>query len=76
MTRERDGDTGQYREEYTDDEIEQLLRGTRLSTTEVAEELGCHRTTAHSRLTELEDEGLVTWTRVGGAKVWTTTDSP
>jgi len=76
VTRERDGDTGQYREEYTDDEIEQLLRGTRLSTTEVAEELGCHRTTAHSRLTELEDKGLVTSTRVGSAKVWTTTDSP
>ena len=76
MTRERDGDTGQYREEYTDDEIEELLGGTRLSTTEVAEKLGCHRTTAHSRLTQLEDDGVVTSTRIGSAKVWTTTDLP
>lgn len=76
MTRERDEDTGRYREEYTDDKIERLLHETRLSTTEVAEELGCHRTTAHSRLTELEREGVVTSTRVGSAKVWTTAEEP
>lgn len=70
VTRKRDRETGQYQRVYTEEEITELLDGTRLSTAEVAEALGCHRTTAHERLTDLEEAGVVNSTRVGSAKVW------
>lgn len=71
MPRRRDPDSGQYTDVYSEEEVLELLRGTRLGTSEVAEELGCHRTTAHSLLIDMEDEGLVESERVGNTLVWT-----
>jgi predicted ArsR family transcriptional regulator len=73
--RERDEETGEYQREYTDGEIRELLRETRLSTREVADALGCHRTTAHERLTELEDEGRIKSKSVGNTLLWELSES-
>jgi len=70
VPKRRNEDTGEYQEVYDDSHIYEVLEGTRLSTREVADELGCHRTTAHSKLTEMEDEGLVTSTQAGNTLIW------
>ena len=70
VPRDRDDDTGKYEEVYDDETIVAVLRGTRLSTSEVADELGCHRTTAHSRLVDLEDENMVVSSPVGNTLIW------
>lgn len=70
MTRERDEETGLFEEVYNQQEILDTLRGTRLSTSEVANALGCHRTTAHNRLSEMESEGLVSSTEAGNTLIW------
>jgi DNA-binding NtrC family response regulator len=70
VPRRRNDETGQYEEAYSDEAVLDVLRGTRLSTREVANELGCHRTTAYERLSELEVEGKITSTEVGNTKIW------
>lgn len=70
MARDRDEDTGKYEQVYTDSEIAAALEGTRLSTSEVADALDCHRTTAHERLTELEERGLVESSAAGRTFIW------
>jgi len=75
MVRQRDSETGQYEEVYSDERFLQLLDGTRLGTSEVAEQLGCHRTTAHDKLTQLEKRGLVISTKVGNTLVWERAES-
>lgn len=40
------------------------------TTGDVAEGVGCSRTTAHKRLTTLEDDGKVESKEVGAALVW------
>ncbi len=68
--RRRDEDSGQYTEIYAKSDIIDALAGTRLSTTEVAEALDCHRTTAHDRLRDLETEGILTSKGVGNTLLW------
>lgn len=68
--RRRDENSGKYTEMYSESDIVEALSETRLSTTEVAEELDCHRTTAHDRLRELESEGIVTAKQVGNTLMW------
>jgi DNA-binding IclR family transcriptional regulator len=70
MSRQRDSESGRYEEVYSEADIIELLDGTRLGTSEVADHLGCHRSTAHDRLTQLEKEGLITSTKVGNTLVW------
>lgn len=70
VPRRRDENTGLYQEVYSDEDIIALLDGTRLSTTEVANELDYHRTTAHDRLTRLEVEGEVESKTVGNTQIW------
>lgn len=70
MGRKRDPDTGQYVENYREEEILSILEGTRLSTPEVAEQLDCDRTTAHERLGELRAEEKLVRDTVGGAFMW------
>lgn len=40
------------------------------TTPEVAERVGCRRNTAHGRLTDLEDDGLLVSRKVGASLVW------
>ena len=70
MPKRRDRDTGQFEEVYDEKRICEVLEDTRLSTSEVAEELDCHRTTAHRRLTELKDKGKLSSTYVGNTLIW------
>ncbi|WP_435159843.1 helix-turn-helix domain-containing protein [Haladaptatus sp. DFWS20] len=70
MTRERDEDTGRYRSVYDDETILSTLKDTRLATSEIAAALGCHRTTAHDRLREMEENNLVKSTEVGNTLIW------
>ena len=70
MPRKRDEDTGLFEKVYSQDDVLDALRGTRLSTSEVADALGCHRTTAHQRLTQLEEGGTVTSSQAGNTLIW------
>lgn len=74
MPRRRNSDSGQYEEVYSTKDIVELLRDTRLGTSEVADELGCHRTTAHDRLHELKQGSIVTCERVGNTQIWSLID--
>jgi DNA-binding IclR family transcriptional regulator len=74
MPRRRDPESGQYSEVYSEQEVVDVLEDERLGTSEVAEKLGCHRTTAHELLTEMEVGGLVESKRVGNTLMWTVKD--
>lgn len=70
MTRERDEDTGLYEEIYSEEDFLRILAETRLSTSEVAEQLDCHRTTAHEKLREMEEKGQIISTQAGNTLIW------
>lgn len=70
VPRRRDDETGQYEVVYSDATVLDLLHDTRLSTSEVANKLGCHRTTAYERLSKLEEDGKITSTEVGNTMIW------
>lgn len=70
VPRRRDTESGKYNEVYSDSEIVELLRSGRLGTSEVADRIGCHRTTAFTRLKDLEKSGVVTRERVGNTYMW------
>ena len=75
VPRRRNDESGRYQEVYSDEDILCLLEGTRLSTSEVADQLDCHRTTAHDRLSELEDERKVSSSSAGNTLIWEKIDS-
>ena len=71
MARERDGESGQYRTAYTDQDFLSVIReGDQPSTPEVADALGCADRTALVRLHELADEGKVEQRKVGAVNLW------
>lgn len=70
MPRNRNDESGRYEEVYSTEDILSLLQGTRMATAEVAEELNCHRTTAHDRLREMEDDGIVESSQAGNTLIW------
>jgi len=70
MPRKRDEESGRYENVYSDEDVLSVLRGTRLATTEVANELDCHRTTAHDKLRDLEEDGLVESSHAGNTLIW------
>lgn len=70
MPRERDAESGRFEQVYSDEEILSLLRGTRLATSEVADALDCHRTTAHEKLRELERNGSIEAHSAGNTLIW------
>lgn len=70
VTKRRDNESGQFQEVYDEDRILDTLGETRLSTKEVAEKLNCHRTTAHRKLRELEEDNKVKSTQVGNTFLW------
>lgn len=72
MTPQRDSASGQYTTEYDPDTFVEAITelGGSASTTEVADEVGCDRRTAHLRLKELQDDDTITGRRVGRAYLW------
>jgi len=64
-------DASRYTEEYTDGDFLEAIRDRDLPTTgEVANAVGCSRSTAFPRLQALEDEGEVVSRKIGNANVW------
>lgn len=74
VPKRRNEETGEFSEVYDNSRICEVLKGTRLSTSEVADKLGCHRTTAHTKLTEMEEDGLATSTQAGNTLIWELTE--
>lgn len=71
--KEREEESGKYTTSYPDaaflDAIQQLdgMAGT----SEIAEEVGCTRRTAYTRLKTLENDDRVSSRKVGSSLVWT-----
>lgn len=70
MPKKRDEESGQFERAISDREILELLDNTRLSTSEVADKIGYHRTTAYDRLVELEKKGSVKSKKAGNTFIW------
>ena len=72
MPKDRDDETGRYTENYPLEEFMSALKsydGT-ASTQEVADEVGCAYRTAYAKLSELEENGEITYRKVGNAQLW------
>lgn len=68
--RSRDSDS-RFAEEYTDEDFLEAIAGQDMPTTvDVAEAVGCKRTTAYPRLQRLEESGDVAGKKIGNANVW------
>ena len=73
--RPRDSDSQQFQQEYTDDDFLEAVEQLELPTAkDVADEIGCAKSTAADRLGALEESGDVTSSEVGQAKVWRLAD--
>ncbi len=69
--RTRDDELQRFKEEYADADFLEAVSELDLPTAkDVADELGCAKTTAANRLNSLEKRGDVTAREVGQAKVW------
>ena len=70
--KDREEESGRYTTSYPDSDFLnaiQQLNGMG-GTSEIAEEVGCTRRTAYTRLKSLEDEGQVESRKVGNSIVW------
>lgn len=70
MPKRRDEETGRFERAVSDQEILEAISDTRMSTSEVADKIGYHRTTTYDRLTALEEDGLIDATRAGNTYIW------
>lgn len=71
---ERDDGTGRFKPEFEDSDFIEVLEGESgaagLSTSEVAELVGCEYRTAYARLGDLRDDGVLSSREVGGSLLW------
>jgi predicted transcriptional regulator len=71
VTRQRDGDSGQFTKTATDSEVMDHVTETGgVATSELAEEFDVERPTAYRWLCDLEDNGEVDRREVGGNLLW------
>lgn len=71
MGRERDEETGKFTTAYQREEfLRALEQADFLSTSEVAERVGCTQNLAYRRLKELEEEGVVKSKEIGRHLAW------
>jgi len=69
--RTRDDELQRFKQEYADTDFLEAVSELDLPTAkDVADELGCAKTTAAGRLNKLEEQGEVSAREVGQAKVW------
>ena len=67
----RDGDSGRFSPSYTDEEfIGSIRHGGAVTTSEVADAVGCEYRTAYERLNRLEDQGRVSSRKPGNTLLW------
>ena len=69
--RERDEETGQFSQQYTNREFLTAIEDLDTPTTaEIASYIGCSYDLAYRRLHDLEEEGLVGKDEIGGSFLW------
>lgn len=75
MAKDRDADSGKYREVYPLPVVRAAVTSIdEATTTAVAEELGCAYQTAYMKLRELEDQGDVDSRKIGNVRLWFITE--
>ncbi|WP_158228712.1 winged helix-turn-helix domain-containing protein [Halorubrum sp. C191] len=74
MPKRRDEETGRFSQSVSDEEILEVITDTRMSTSEIADEIGYHRTTTYDRLVALEEEGVIESSRAGNTYIWEVDD--
>ena len=72
--KDRDEESGKYTTSYSNSDFIESIQelNDMAGTSDIAEEIGCTRRTAYTRLKSLEEEGLVESRKVGNSLVWTT----
>jgi len=75
--KDRDENSGKYTTSYPDTAFIEALRKLdgMGGTSEIAEEVGCTRRTAYTRLRSLEENGQVVSRKIGNSVVWTENES-
>lgn len=70
--KERDNESGKYTASYTDSDFVNAIDALDeiAITSEIADEVGCTRRTAYTRLKSLEKEGSVESRQVGNSLIW------
>lgn len=75
MEKQTDDDTGQFEKEVSDGEIvSSVAEREPAGTTAVADAVGMTRPGAYRRLQELDDDGRVDVSRIGGSLVWSSAE--
>jgi CTP-dependent riboflavin kinase len=76
MPRDRDPESGKFREAYADKRFIEALRATdgMAGSKEVAGQVGCSYETAYRKLQRLADRGRVTRRTVGNTIMWVLAD--
>ena len=71
MVRDRDEETGEFKQEYDDAAFIKVIKQLDLaSTKQVSEEVGCSYTLAYHRLKELSSQGEIKQVDVGNSFAW------
>jgi DNA-binding MarR family transcriptional regulator len=70
--KDREEDTGKYSTSYPDSDFLNAIQDLDglAGTSEIAEEVGCTRRTAYTRLKSIEEDGQVVSRKIGNSLVW------
>lgn len=69
--RDRDEESGKFREEYPpQDFLDALAELGPSGTTDIADHVDCDRRTAYLKLKSLEEDGKITSSKVGNSLLW------
>ncbi|GGM40031.1 hypothetical protein GCM10009006_21440 [Haloarcula argentinensis] len=70
--KDRDKESGKYTTSYTDSDFVDAIRRLdgMAGTSEIADEVGCTRRTAYTRLKSLDENGEIESREVGNSLVW------
>jgi GTP-sensing pleiotropic transcriptional regulator CodY len=74
--KDREEKSGKYSESYSDSDFTDAIQtlGGMAGTSEIAEEVGCTRRTAYTRLQSLKSEGIINSRKVGNSLLWSLSD--
>lgn len=71
--KDREEGSGKYTTSYPDSDFLEAIQqfDGMAGTSEIAEEVGCTRRTAYTRLKTLEEDGRINSRKVGNSLIWT-----
>ena len=74
--KDRDEESGKYSTSYPDSDFLDAIQqhNGMAGTAEIAENVGCTRRTAYTRLNSLESDGQVSSRKVGNSLIWSISD--